>query len=141
MEDRPWPEYRQGKPITAPRLARRLKPYGVTPKTIRIGENTAKGYKLEDLRDAFARYLPPDEAVTPSHTNGDNDFRDGSQPPQARDRSGPSRHASNGDSALPDDVTNVAADVTTRLRPDVKRVTHGHKDCDIVTFESIDISR
>jgi hypothetical protein len=61
MEDRPWPEWKGGKPITANGLARVLKPFGIVPGTIRIGEGaapfTAKGYYLTHFQDAFERYL------------------------------------------------------------------------------------
>lgn len=58
MEDRPWAEYSHGRPLTKSKLARKLHSFGVMPRTVRIGEERAKGYLLEDFRDAFARYLP-----------------------------------------------------------------------------------
>jgi len=64
MEERPWSEWgRQRKPITTHQLAKILKPFGVTPKTIRIDGDTAegytlKGYTLDQLTDPFSRYLP-----------------------------------------------------------------------------------
>ena len=64
-EDRPWPEFRRGKSITPRQLSKLLQPFGVHPRTVRLGEDTAKGYRLEELQDAFARYLPPLPAVTP----------------------------------------------------------------------------
>jgi hypothetical protein len=62
----------KSKPITARQLASILKPFGAKPGTIRDGSQTWKGYKKEDLGDAFSRYLsaPPllsvttDESVT-----------------------------------------------------------------------------
>jgi hypothetical protein len=65
MEERPWPELNRGKPITDRKLAKLLSDYKITPKSIRIDDKTAKGYKSEDFQDAFARYLPP-QSVTPS---------------------------------------------------------------------------
>jgi hypothetical protein len=43
----------------------------LTPGTIRTASGTAKGYKLEQFSDAFARYLPAavNQTVTPSQTN------------------------------------------------------------------------
>jgi Protein of unknown function (DUF3631) len=58
MEDRPWPEYSHGKPITKNGLARILKRFGVGPRTIRFGTETFKGYLLEDLEETFRRFLP-----------------------------------------------------------------------------------
>lgn len=59
MEHRPWPEYRNDKPITARGLARLLSRFGVRPKTIRLGpETTAKGYERAHLAPVFKAYLP-----------------------------------------------------------------------------------
>jgi hypothetical protein len=70
-EDRPWPEYRRGKPITASQMARLLRPLHVpTNKTVRRGTVTGKGYRAADLEDAWSRYLAPasaDPSVTRSH--------------------------------------------------------------------------
>ncbi len=57
MDDRPWCEWTGRRAITASQLARLLKPYGISPKTIRFENATAKGYMLVDFDDAFARYL------------------------------------------------------------------------------------
>jgi hypothetical protein len=69
MEDRSWPEWKNGKPISAKQLASLLKrfekPDGagpISPEQIRIGEESKKGYKAEWFTDAWARYLPPPEA-------------------------------------------------------------------------------
>lgn len=47
---------RQG--IDARGVAKLLKPYGVKPAQIWAGDKPLKGYKSDDLADAFARYLP-----------------------------------------------------------------------------------
>jgi putative DNA primase/helicase len=57
-DDRPWSEYRDGRAITAPQLAKLLKPFGIRPTQIRIGATNKRGYLLADCTDAFARYLP-----------------------------------------------------------------------------------
>lgn len=59
MEERPWPEWRAGRPITPQQLARELAPFGVAPKAIRFAEGTVRGYRREQFADAFARYLSP----------------------------------------------------------------------------------
>jgi putative DNA primase/helicase len=75
IEGRPWAEFgRAGKSITKHQLARLLRPYNITPGTIRIGpgpKDTAKGYKLAQFADVLARYLdnPPIPTVTPSQPN------------------------------------------------------------------------
>jgi putative DNA primase/helicase len=35
-----------------------LKAYGIQSKTIRIGDDTAKGYEKEQFADVFSRYIP-----------------------------------------------------------------------------------
>jgi putative DNA primase/helicase len=73
FEEKPWAEWRQGKPITAPQVARLLRRFGIRPGPIRTkdGEIT-KGYRLEHFMDAWARYLPPagTPSATPSATEG-----------------------------------------------------------------------
>jgi hypothetical protein len=58
-ETRPWPEWKNGRPITERQLAALLKPYKVKPRTVRRGLETDKGYKLEWFAAPFASYLPP----------------------------------------------------------------------------------
>jgi hypothetical protein len=58
LVDRPWPQWNRGRPMTARQLASMLKPFGVKPRQLTRPVN-AKGYRVVDLRDAFARYLPP----------------------------------------------------------------------------------
>jgi hypothetical protein len=56
-----WGETSEGsRGLSAPnRLARMLKPFGITPTTIRITPTqTAKGYRRDDFQDAWARYCP-----------------------------------------------------------------------------------
>ncbi len=66
MEDRPWPEWRQGKPITATQLARALAPFAVRPQNLRDGDDVFKGYTADSFKDAWARYLP--DAARPHDT-------------------------------------------------------------------------
>ncbi len=66
MEDRLWPEYgKRRQPISKNQIARLLRPFAISPGTIRCGETTGKGYKLSKFDDVFARYLPS-QTVTPS---------------------------------------------------------------------------
>jgi uncharacterized protein DUF3631 len=58
MEDRPWAEWRHGKPIAAHGIARLLKPFGVRPVVFRSGGGTPRGYTLADVENAFAPYTP-----------------------------------------------------------------------------------
>lgn len=86
IEISPWGELSHGKPITAPKLARLLRPFGVTPHTLRMGSETSKGYELADFEDSFKRYLrlpasplshpPASKPSHPSHPSTDAGFCD-----------------------------------------------------------------
>jgi putative DNA primase/helicase len=57
LEGHPWAEMGQsGKPITQNKLARMLKPLGIAPENLGLGR--VRGYKVEQFREAFDRYLP-----------------------------------------------------------------------------------
>jgi hypothetical protein len=57
LDESPWGDIR-GKPLDARGLANRLRQYKVAPRNVRIGEATPKGYRREDLHDAWVRYVP-----------------------------------------------------------------------------------
>jgi hypothetical protein len=82
LEDRPWPEWKIGKPLTKAGLARLLKKFEasdgvpIAPSTIRLADGqTSKGYYRLAFEDAFTRYLPP-ETVTPSQAYSHGHFSD-----------------------------------------------------------------
>jgi putative DNA primase/helicase len=59
IEGRAWAEYgKQRRPISPNQLANLLRGFGVSSRTIRIGDSTVKGYNMADFLDAFSRYLP-----------------------------------------------------------------------------------
>ncbi len=66
IETSPWGEWSKGKPLSPMRLARLLKPFQVYPGQIANGQ--ARGYKLPDFKDCFARYLHP-QGVKVSETS------------------------------------------------------------------------
>ncbi|HUN77407.1 MAG TPA: DUF3631 domain-containing protein [Solirubrobacteraceae bacterium] len=67
-DELPFGGWRDGKGLDARGLARLLRPYDIRPRTVRIGETTAKGYTADGLRDVFARYLPgASQASPPTH--------------------------------------------------------------------------
>jgi uncharacterized protein DUF3631 len=60
IEGDPWAEYgSKEKPISPSQLARLLKPFGVTPTTVRTEGDRAKGYKFEDFKEVFLVYPLP----------------------------------------------------------------------------------
>ena len=60
MDEAPWADLR-GKPLDARGLARILKRYEVRSMPIRNGDSVAKGFRREDLWDAWQRYCPTTE--------------------------------------------------------------------------------
>ena len=72
MEERPWPEWKQEKPITTRQLARMVTPFDVRPTQFKVDREKTRGYQREDFEDAFERYLPllPPTPPFPSGTTG-----------------------------------------------------------------------
>jgi hypothetical protein len=69
LDESVWADLR-GKPLTDRGLAARLRPYGIRSKDVRIGDAVNKGYRREDLHDAWKRYLPsPQEENATSATS------------------------------------------------------------------------
>jgi len=68
LEDRPWFEWKRGKPLTQNSLSKLLSRYKVISTTKRIGIDTAKGYDVDQLVEAFLPYLStsPSQIVTTS---------------------------------------------------------------------------
>ena len=75
-ESRPWPEFRNSKPITAPQVAKLLKAFGIRPKQVWTNNRNQQGYARKDFQDAFKRYLPPGSpyqdprTLDPADSNG-----------------------------------------------------------------------
>ena len=113
LEDRPWADWRKGKPLTQNALARLLKPFEISSKSVRINDKTAKGYSLKQFEDAFQRYLAhttghvsPIQSVTTSQINDINGSHENQSVTQEKD------------------VT-----LLNRRKPP------STKDCDVVTFQ------
>jgi len=68
LEDRPWFEWKRGKPLTQNSLSKLLRRYKVFSASKRIGIDTAKGYDVDQLKEAFLPYLStfPTQSVTTS---------------------------------------------------------------------------
>ena len=59
LEERPWKEWRHGKPLSPAQFAKLLKPFGVRSRNIRQSDSrVVKGYHKADFQDAFTRYIP-----------------------------------------------------------------------------------
>lgn len=66
LEDRPWCDWKYGKPLTQKSLAWLLKPFRISSHTIRSSSCILKGYNREEFEDAFNRYLSCPSPDTPS---------------------------------------------------------------------------
>jgi putative DNA primase/helicase len=87
-EERPWVEWNNHKPITPKQLADLLDAFQIVPNTIRIGASTPKGYRVEQFRDAFARYTRnfPATPPQPSKTAGFSANSSATRPDDAADK-------------------------------------------------------
>lgn len=78
LDERRWPEFRGGKPITKAQVARLLKGFGVSSGSVRLPDGrTPKGYYRSAFADAFARYLPPSQNATtpqPAENKGEREI-------------------------------------------------------------------
>jgi len=78
MEERPWSEWRHGKPLTGTRL---LKPFRIASRQLWIGSTNRHGYEVKDFQDAFDRYLLSDPPIQDARTlepyshKGSSDFQ------------------------------------------------------------------
>jgi putative DNA primase/helicase len=73
LEDRPWCDWKGGKPMTKTSLSRMLGKFGIISESVRIGGRTPKGYHRHRFEDAFSRYLPSESATT-QQANNDGHF-------------------------------------------------------------------
>jgi hypothetical protein len=90
MDESPWSEWgRKNEPITARGLATLLRPYGVRSQSVRIGEQTSKGYARADLTDPWTRYVT-------SGTTEQNDDKPGSTSEDERSTDVPLGFSENG---------------------------------------------
>jgi putative DNA primase/helicase len=83
LEERPWGSWKHGKPMTPTQLARLLKPFGVSSRTVRFeGQGLSKGYLVEYFADAFERYLHslPPESVLSKRNNDTSRAQSGDNP-------------------------------------------------------------
>lgn len=87
IEEHPWVDCVKGREMTPRYLAKLLKRFEITPGSIRIGAETAKGYQRIQFEDAWARYTPSvfGTAAQASANNGDRVTDDGRVRPHVTD--------------------------------------------------------
>ena len=83
VETSPWAEWSRGRGLSPTTLANLLHPYGIKPRSVRIGDETKKGYKKAQFSDVWERYLGPDTPIgavqdvtasQPASVNGSEPF-------------------------------------------------------------------
>ena len=57
-EELPYGGWSDGKGITTRELGRKLQPYKIKAKSVRIADSVPNGYEREQFEDAWSRYLP-----------------------------------------------------------------------------------
>ncbi|HPW54271.1 MAG TPA: DUF3631 domain-containing protein [Thermoanaerobaculaceae bacterium] len=71
IEERPWPEFRDGHAITARQVARLLRPFSIAPRQTKTPDGrNHRAYHRADCLDAFSRYLGPLPVLPHSHATG-----------------------------------------------------------------------
>jgi len=124
MEHRPWPEWKESKPITARHIASLLKPFGISPASIRPkGEKTARGYYLSAFEDSFLSYLPPIDPTqqhNPQETAPNDGFQSDTSDPNVLDRESPQPAASNGCVVVSDETSLPGDEGVLKENLDVK---------------------
>ncbi|MDE2149289.1 MAG: DUF3631 domain-containing protein [Gammaproteobacteria bacterium] len=110
LEERPWPEWgRTGRPITPRQIARLLEPFGLRPVQAKVGGRNLRTYVRSDFADAWARYLPLPDPLSPSATPlpantgaGFSQFASATSAEVVADRKSPKRSAGTGCSGVAD---------------------------------------
>lgn len=81
LDEAPWGDW-YGKPLSARKLAEKLRPYGVHSRTVRYDDgSTPKGFLREQFEGTWSRYIPPSplskrhNATTRSGSGIEPDFK------------------------------------------------------------------
>jgi putative DNA primase/helicase len=80
MEDRPWGEWKRGKPLSGVSLSRLLKPFGIKPIQLKEDGQNKRGYEFKQFKDVLERYTPqphiPNRNATPLPSFNHEGFRE-----------------------------------------------------------------
>src|SRR5207249_2449428 len=73
VDESGWGGWNGGKGMGPRDLARKLKPFGITAKTMRISDNaTARAYERDQFKDAWSRYLRDISETSETKCNTDS---------------------------------------------------------------------
>ncbi|PWU57683.1 hypothetical protein DLJ47_01885 [Micromonospora sp. S4605] len=72
IEGARWSNYQYGRPINQYELAQLIKPYGISPKSVRAGADKAnrKGFERHAIEEVWRRYLPEEQPRSASVAPG-----------------------------------------------------------------------
>jgi hypothetical protein len=76
MADRPWSDWKRGKPINQVQVARIMKAFGIKSQNIRFKDKVSKGYYSNDIVAAQNRYVTPTEPLQPLHEKKNNEIEE-----------------------------------------------------------------
>jgi hypothetical protein len=82
LDEAPWadkwwdPHKEEAKKGAAANLAWHLRRYGIRSRTIRLGDETPKGFHREQFEDAWKRYLPPSGGLSRNNRHNPDEERD-----------------------------------------------------------------
>jgi hypothetical protein len=101
LEESSWGGWHDGRGIRARDLAKRLKPYGVRSRKVKIDGESLQGYHRDQLEDAWIRYLPPMvpepvEPVEPAPVYRGSEVPDENEVPEPAKQTEPEIAHSNG---------------------------------------------
>ena len=76
IADRPWADWKRGKPINQVQVARMLRAFGIKSQNLRIGGKVVKGYYTADIVAAQSRYSSAIDPLQPLHEKKDNEINE-----------------------------------------------------------------
>jgi len=113
IESSPWGDWKAGKPISTQKLSSLLKPFGIKPKQLRIGEVNKNGYEATDFGDTFDRYISREE-FKPSTT---------STVPTGKGSAGNSETLQTNECRVPEIITNPDKQrIVESVEPNIREV-------------------
>ena len=75
LEESPWGGWNDQAGIRTPELGKKLVPYGIRAKSIRLADGrTPKGYERDQFSDAWSRYLPAFRPSKPPHRHNQHGY-------------------------------------------------------------------
>jgi len=79
LDEAPWADY-YGQRITDRGIAKLLRPYGIRSRDVKLNDVVRKGYRREDLYDAWQRYATPSATSATSATEQHRPWSEGYEP-------------------------------------------------------------